>query len=197
MGRFRILGDGKPALIGLRFAASGEDDDTAVEIHWVPQSMVPDSALETLERELKAVAQLRHKNIVPCLGAGRAHAGFYVVNKAGQGRTLVEHLQRRYDAGRAFSHDEAFNLYTHVCKAFVRGAEGTPHGLLRPRDILINRNGRVQVSGFGWSCLRDAVDPTQLSAWDRGHLAKGEPHVSNDIRSLMLLAVQLDQCTTS
>jgi len=143
-----------------------------------------------LASDIQKASRLRHKNIVPCIGFGEFENHVYIAEKAGQGRPLVEHLDRRSSLGKPFKPGEAFSLLSHVCNAIQFAADTCSHGSLTTRHILINSNGRVQVGGFGFGQLRTSVGAN--SHWDSGCVASEvDDHASADLYSLATIAAQL------
>jgi len=123
---------------------------------------------EALRAGIKAATELAHKNIVGTFGMGKEGRRRYIAREYVDGQTLAELLEKKAMAGKHFTLKGAYNLVAHVCNGLQYARSRMTHGTLRPSAILINRTGRVKVSGFGTAVLRPALCARrpELSRWD-------------------------------
>ncbi|MEE2756820.1 MAG: protein kinase [Myxococcota bacterium] len=165
-------------------------EGTAALVHVVNLTGVSPEIKTALAADIQTASRLRHKNIVPCVGFGEFEDHLYLAEKAGQGRPLVEHLERRAGIDKPFKPGEAFSLLSHVCNAIQFAADKGGHGALLTSHVLINSNGRVQVGGFGFGRMRSSFETN--SEWDAGCLAaQVDSQASADLSSLGVVAAQL------
>jgi serine/threonine protein kinase len=157
-------------------------------------------ATERLRKSVKAATELAHKNIVGVYGMGKEGRRRYLAREYVDGQTLSELLEKKAEAGKAFTLKGAYNLVAHVCNALQHARATMPHGTLRPSCVLINRTGRVKVADFGLGELRASLSGQReaLSRWDAPCLpADGAPSgeegigVADDLRALGTILYEL------
>ncbi len=110
------------------------------------------------EREIAVLKRINSPRIVKCLESGTAGDMPYYTMELIQG----EHLDT-YLASRPPGLTERLSVFQRVCRAVADAhAEGVAHRDLKPRNILIDRNGEPHILDFG-IC---SVAPTEWSSCD-------------------------------
>lgn len=134
-----------------------------------------DSELATrFEREAKAMAALRHPNIVEIFEFGSAPLGggrslYFLAMELVQGKSLAATL-----ASGPVEPDLAAKVVAAVCEALRYAHErGVVHRDIKPSNILLSEDGRVKITDFGLAkiCSQDIDDMTLTST----HVAMGTP----------------------
>jgi tetratricopeptide (TPR) repeat protein len=122
------------------------------------------------EREVNALARLRHPNIVLVHEAGQAREGPYVVMDFIDGESLESRLAR---AG-PLPLREALRLMEAIAGAIDHAhTQGILHRDLKPANIIVDRAGVPHVTDFG---LARDVDPREsLAALSRSGVSIGTP----------------------
>jgi serine/threonine-protein kinase len=135
----------------LTFAARDRRDTRPVELHVLSPRLVglggDARALEALER----VASLRDPRIVPVREAGAVQGRIYFTTVPVEGQSLRERLAR----DRQLPRDDVLRIALDLLDALVYAhGHDVRHGDLRPKHVLLGRNG-VVIASFG---LVEALD---------------------------------------
>jgi len=145
-GRYEVremLGEGA---MGSVFVAHDPQLDRRVAVKVVRSDRARSTAAhERLLREAKAMAQVRHPNVVAVFDAGELDDGVFIAMELVDGETLRRWLAR---APRSWS---------EITRAFVQAgrglaaahARGIVHRDFKPDNVLVERDGRVCVTDFG------------------------------------------------
>jgi serine/threonine protein kinase len=107
--------------------------------------------------EARALARLRHPQIVGVHGIGRLADGryFLVMDLVEDGRTLAALLRQE-----PVSFDRAAGLVATVADAIEHAhSRGVIHRDLKPSNVLLDAEGRPHVTDFGLAKVFDSVDP--------------------------------------
>jgi serine/threonine protein kinase/predicted TPR repeat methyltransferase len=101
---------------------------------------------ERFQREIQALARLRHPHVVPVLSAGEHEGKPYVVMELIQGETLQERIEREGPLpGR-----QAAAMHRKLAEALVGAhASGILHRDLKPANVLIRADGEPLLTDFG------------------------------------------------
>ncbi len=118
-----------------------------------------------LVRESKAMARLRHPNVVTVFDAGRWGAQAYVVMELVEGETL-----RSWEA-RPHTHEEIVAMFLQAARGLQAAHEqNVIHRDFKPDNVLIDKHGRLQVTDFGLArIVHDGgnVDPLDSASRDQ------------------------------
>ena len=99
----------------------------------------------SFERELAAVSQLGHDNILGAIEAGEIDGHRYVVTEDIAGRTLADALA----GGRTFSVAEALSIARDVAAALARlEQDGYVHRHVTPRALVLTDAGVTKLAGL-------------------------------------------------
>jgi hypothetical protein len=111
-------------------------------------------------KEARAVAQLRHPNIVGVHGIGRDPDGrYFIVMDLVEGGSLRERVE-----GRSISVDEAIDVVADVAEAIEHAhRKGFLHRDLKPGNILLDESGTPMVTDFGLVKRIATTDPSSVS----------------------------------
>jgi eukaryotic-like serine/threonine-protein kinase len=105
-----------------------------------------DEFVERFKREARAVAQLSHPNIVTVIDRGEDAGRQYIVFEYIDGENLKELVVRH---GRV-SVREALELGVQIARALAFAHEhGLVHRDVKPQNVLLDGDGRAQVTDFG------------------------------------------------
>jgi serine/threonine protein kinase len=127
-----------------------------------PELLSDPKVVERFTREARAVASLRHPNIISIYdfgilpGAG-SPAGAYLVMELIEGRSLREEMRRLAARHRPMTSDRAIAVMQQIC-AGVEAAHrsGIIHRDLKPDNIMLEANGDlVKVLDFGVAKLKE------------------------------------------
>jgi tetratricopeptide (TPR) repeat protein len=104
-------------------------------------------AKERMAREARAMAKLRHPNVVAVHEVGTPkEGGVYIVMEYVAGGTLREWLQRE----PAPDWKQIVQMYTYAGRGLAAAHEaGLVHRDFKPDNVLVGEDGRVQVTDFG------------------------------------------------
>ncbi|MGC9358654.1 MAG: protein kinase domain-containing protein, partial [Anaerolineae bacterium] len=115
------------------------------------------------QREARAVAALRHPNIVQIFDFGRYEGGHYMVMEYVEGTDLRAEMDRRWQEGRAFTPEEIMSLAEQVASALdYAHSEGVIHRDVKPSNVLLNTRGDAILGDFGLAMLRDRLSQATL-----------------------------------
>ncbi len=154
--RERTLGGGGMATVVL---AHDEQLDRLVAVKLLAEQLAADEELRArFLREARAAAQLVHPNVVAVYDAGEDDARLYIVMEYVEGETLGDLLARR----KRLPPEEAVPLVLQACAGLEHAhAHGLVHRDVKPRNLLLGRDGTLKVADFG---IARAVDTTRLTA---------------------------------
>ncbi len=131
----------------------------------VRESLCGDSAaVDLLVGDLARVANLSGWSVCQVLDVWRSDRAISFATEHVAGLTLADGLQRAADTGRPLMLPVALSVTLEVARALERAHAPSEtgsviHGDLRPEHVLIDYNGAVRVSGFGFGRFLPAVDP--------------------------------------
>ena len=124
----------------------------------------PGSWRARLRNEARAMARLRHPNVIAVHDAGSLGDRLFVAMELVDGESLGRWLERH---GRRDALAMCLAAGRGLCAAH---AAGLVHGDVKPENILVDRDGRAMIGDFG---LARAV--ADASADDGGHVLCGTP----------------------
>jgi eukaryotic-like serine/threonine-protein kinase len=154
-GRFEIDSLVNDGALGQIYRATDREKGHAVGIRIIPRTLLSDADLEMIRKRVPQAAALVHRNIRATYGMGVDQAGFvFIAVEWIEGHNLKTLLKKRMAAGKRFSFKGAYNIIGHVCNALTYIHEGTFHGSLSPRAIMVNDAGRVKIQDLALSTVR-------------------------------------------
>ena len=149
----RLIGEGG---MGQVFAADDETLGRSVAIKVVrPRGgiEVEEGWSVRLVREAQAMAKLTHPNVLTVYGVGTRGASVYVAMELVEGQTLGEWV-----AGRSWR--QILAAYADAGRGLAAAHEaGLVHRDFKPSNVLVNAEGRVQVTDFGLVARADEPAP--------------------------------------
>lgn len=155
--------------------------------------------LERFEREAKAVASLRHPNIVLVHDFDVEDETYFMVMEFVDGHTLKERIQSLSGKGQYMPAEEVLSIIQQVASALdYAHQQGLIHRDIKPANILIDNNRHVFLTDFG---IAHIVSDSQFTAtgalvgtpaYMSPEQGKGEKVTSvSDIYSLGIILYQL------
>ena len=109
-----------------------------------------ESFLARFEREARAVAALRHSNIVRVFDFGHEQSTYYMVMEYVDGQTLKQRLNKLRAAGQNMSAAETVKIIGQTARALHHAhRRGLVHRDIKPANILLTSKGDAVLSDFG------------------------------------------------
>jgi len=97
-------------------------------------------------KEGQAAGKLNHPNIVQAIDVGEAGGYHYFVMEFVEGKTIADDI----NAGHLFGEQEAIEIMIQVCHALQHAhAHGLVHRDVKPKNIMINKQGVVKLADMG------------------------------------------------
>jgi serine/threonine protein kinase/formylglycine-generating enzyme required for sulfatase activity len=130
--------------------------DRYVAVKIVGRHLESDTVFNTrFRREARAIAQLRHPNIVQVFDFGAAEGGHYMIMEYVEGTTLAN-LIAEANAGERVLEPEDITFTCRQIAAALDHAhkQGVIHRDVKPSNILITRSGQAILTDFGLALLR-------------------------------------------
>ncbi len=117
-----------------------------------------DDYVERFRREARAAAQLSHPGIVTVIDRGEEGGRQFIVFEFVDGETLKELVDR----GGPMPVRRALELGLEIGRALAFAhQQGLVHRDVKPQNVLLNGDGRAQVTDFGIARTLDAVGHTE------------------------------------
>jgi serine/threonine-protein kinase len=117
-----------------------------------------DDYVERFRREARAAAQLSHPGIVTVIDRGEQDGRQFIVFEFVDGETLKDLVDR----GGPMPVRRALELALEVGRALAFAhQQGLVHRDVKPQNVLLNGDGRAQVTDFGIARTLDAVGQTE------------------------------------
>ncbi|MCO5170005.1 MAG: serine/threonine protein kinase, partial [Planctomycetes bacterium] len=171
IGRYEVLGEVARGGFGvvLRARDPALSRDVAIKL-LLAGAGANETQRRRFEREVDALARLRHPNIVSVHQAGSIREGPYIVMDFVDGESLDQRLAR----DGPLPVREALRVMELVARAIDHAhGRGVLHRDLKPGNVLVDRTGAAMVTDFG---LSREVDPRlSASALSRSGAAIGTP----------------------
>lgn len=198
-GVYRVvetLGEGGMGVV-LRARDERLDRDVAIKLIHPDQVLVPSSRARFLE-EARAMARVRHANVVEVHSYGEVGEAPYFVMEYVPGEDLERWMARR---GERPTLGEAWSILDQACRGVAAiHASGATHRDLKASNLLIDADFRVVVSDLGLARMVEAYGPEhQVSGTPaymapeliRGDAVGAELVTRADVYSLGVLAFEL------
>lgn len=196
IGRYRtvrVLGAGG---FGVVYQARDPElgRDVAIKL---PRFARGSDTAERFRKEARAVAGLRHPNIVAVFDHGETQEGVFIVYEFVPGRTLEQAMgEQRFDRSRSIE-----CVATLADALAYAASEGIVHRDIKPANVMIDPRDRPQIMDFG---LAEALSGGKASTG--GHVAgtpaymspeqaRGESHLGPESDQYSLAAVLYEMLT--
>ncbi|MHC4171918.1 MAG: serine/threonine protein kinase [Planctomycetota bacterium] len=117
--------------------------------------------IERFYKEGQAAGKLNHPNIVQAIDVGEAGGYHYFVMEYVEGKTISDDLT----AGSVFAEGEALEITIQVARALAHAhACGLIHRDIKPKNIMINKNGTVKLADMGLARETTDIETAQSEA---------------------------------
>lgn len=117
--------------------------------------------VERFYKEGQAAGKLNHPNIVQAIDVGEAGGYHYFVMEYVEGKTIADDLA----AGKVFSEQEALDIVIQVAQALAHAhAQGLIHRDVKPKNIMISKNGVVKLADMGLARETADIEAAQSEA---------------------------------
>jgi serine/threonine protein kinase len=114
------------------------------------------------EEEAKAVAQLRHPNIIQVYDFNHHEDNYFMVLEFVPGETFQDHLKRLNASGRRLSITKAIEYMIEICEAVDYAHQrGMIHRDIKPANLMLSVTGQAILMDFG---IAKIVGGTQHTA---------------------------------
>jgi hypothetical protein len=150
IGRFSVVGLLGQGGMGTVVAAHDPDLDRQVAIKLVSRGAADsEEARERLLREARALAKLRHPNVVAVHEVGEHEGQVYLAMERVEGGTLRRAL-REIEGAASASWRPILELFVAAGRGLAAAHEsGMVHRDFKPENVLVDHDGRVLVVDFG------------------------------------------------
>jgi len=147
LGRFQLIEQLGIGGFGSVWKARDEELDRFVAVKIPRRAGLERSEAELFLREARAVAQLRHPNIVPIheIGRDQENGTIYIVSELIYGSSLADWMKDRHPNTR-----EIAELGVAICDALYHAhSQGVIHRDLKPSNVMIDGQDQPFVMDFG------------------------------------------------
>lgn len=150
ISKYKITGVLGKGAMGVVYKALDARIDRTVAIKTIHAGLMQGDLASELStrflREIRAVGNLRHPNIVAIFDAGEENGEPYYVMEFVEGRELSDYLQ----ANSRFSMEQTLHIARQLLSAFsYTHQKGIIHRDIKPANIFITYEGDVKVADFG------------------------------------------------
>jgi eukaryotic-like serine/threonine-protein kinase len=195
LGKFTIrslIGRGKTTEV---YRASHSDFRHDVAIKCYQLDIAADSDLPAqFERDVRAIAELRHPNITRVYEAGLDGSRQFIVMELIEGRTLRD-LLSTHPTG--LERDETVRIFSQIASAIgTAHDQAIVHGNIKPDNVLVDHNQRPVLTDFALPCLRQHPRPTSGPLGTTTYMAPEQiaartVSVASDIYALGILLYEM------
>ncbi len=117
--------------------------------------------VERFYREGQAAGRLNHPNIVQAIDVGEAGGYHYFVMEYVEGKTIADD----FTEGNVFAEGEALEIIIQVANALAHAhACGLIHRDVKPKNIMISKNGTVKLADMGLARETTDIETAQSEA---------------------------------
>ena len=121
--------------------------------------------------ESQAVAQLSHPNIVSVYDVSRGGDIEYIVMELIDGITLKQYMEKRGQ----LNWRESLHFITQIMRGLSHAhSRGIVHRDIKPQNVMVLRDGSVNVADFGIACLENAAQTLTQEALGSVHYISPE-----------------------
>ncbi len=144
---YKVLGKLGSGAMAVVYKAKQLSLDRTVAVKVLPKKFVQKSDyVERFYKEGRLAAKLNHNNIVQAIDVGEVGGLYYFVMEYVEGKTLYDDLSK----GKVFSEKEALEVIIQVANALAHAhAQGLIHRDVKPKNIMINKDGVVKLADMG------------------------------------------------
>lgn len=137
--------------MGTVYAGFHEETQTPVAVKVLSEKLSSDASFRMrFEKEIEALKQLRHPNIIRMFGYGQEERAFFYSMELVEGNSLEEEIA----SGRRFSWKETLAMGIQICSSLRCAHDhGIIHRDLKPGNLLLSSDGKVKLSDFGIATL--------------------------------------------
>lgn len=156
-GAYRVVGPLGQGGMGVVLLAVDQRLEREVAIKLIrPAYVANKKARERFLIEARAMARVRHENVVEIFNYGEIGGSPYFIMEYVPGNNIANWLDELILEDRLPSIDEALGYLDQVCRGLSAiHASGAVHGDLKPSNILLGQASRVAITDLGLSRLFD------------------------------------------
>jgi eukaryotic-like serine/threonine-protein kinase len=200
---YRVIGPLGQGGMGMVVLALDERLQREVAIKLIrPAHVANQKARDRFLIEARAMARVRHENVVEIFSFGEIHGSPYFVMEYIPGSNVANWLDDLILEGKLPSIDEALGYLDQICRGLSAiHASGAVHGDLKPSNILLGPASRVAIADLGLSRLFDtsgrigehpmAGTPAYLAPEFSRNDLPPHLHQRSDIYSLGVIAYEM------
>lgn len=121
--------------------------------------------VDRFEREAKAIASLRHPNIVQVFDFDKQDDVYYMAMEFINGPTLKQELEERHRQKKSFTLEEIGRIMVALCQAVdYAHHRGMIHRDLKPANFILTEDGQVLILDFGIAKIVGGTKHTMTGA---------------------------------